>query len=200
MDRQNKSKKHRWSIRSWLTVPLWCWNPVALFSAEAHRGRHLLRLRRGVHGLRVVVRGLLPDGQNSCHSRRRPGNGENLPHSLTLRNSHFLELTDGCRPPRVKQRVCPTRSRSCVSVSWPGSIRPYSEPTPSCRNRKEASWMLKWKRRYKRAPAHHILPFKLLSSLVRNLEMLSFGYSRKIPTVNAIHIPQMLFVFFDERS
>lgn len=34
--------------------------------------------------------------------------------------------------------------------------------------------------------------FKLFSSLIINLEMLSFGYSHKIQTVNVIHLPCVL--------
>lgn len=49
----------------------------------------------------------------------------------------------------VHQRACPMRSRSCVSVSWPGSIRPYSGPTPCCRSRRAAFWMQKWRQRYR---------------------------------------------------
>lgn len=48
----------------------------------------------------------------------------------------------------LKQRACRTRSRSCASVSWPGSIRPYSGPTPCCRSRRAAFWMQKWRQRY----------------------------------------------------
>lgn len=53
-----------------------------------------------------------------------------------------------CWLPLVPPRACPTRSRSCVSVSWPESTRPYSGPTPCCRSRRAAFWMQKWRQRY----------------------------------------------------
>lgn len=142
-------------------------------SAEAHRSRHLLWVWWRVYGLRDVVSGFVPDGQNACYPRWRPRNGENLPldsnyvyinsfliplPSAPLSNPFSYILTQGYTvgptQPEISPSVCqtkrvyPPRSRSCVSVSWPGSIRPYSEPMPYCRNRKEAFWMQKWKQRY----------------------------------------------------
>jgi len=45
--------------------------------------------------------------------------------------------------PLCDNRVFPVRSQSFVSVSSPESIRLFSGPTPFCRNRPGALWMLR---------------------------------------------------------
>lgn len=112
--------------------------------SEAHRSRHLFRIRRRVDGLGDLLRGFVTYGQDARHPRWGSGDGESVrPVSNCMSGLSTADFQ------RVPQRACPTRSRSCVSASWPGSTRPYSGPTPCCRSRRAAFSMQKWRQRYR---------------------------------------------------